>query len=102
MDNDIKMLEKFVLTTDEKAFIDNVNASRSPQFNERILPAYQIIADIYLTKQMEKSTDQIIKSNEELAKANGKYADSLNKLTLLLVGLTVILVVLTIAMLMKM
>lgn len=102
MNSDIKMLEKFNLATDERTFIDNVNASRNPQFNDRLLPAYQIMADMYLMKQIEKSTEQIIESNEALAKANGKYADSLNKLTFFLVILTIILVGLTIVMLMKM
>lgn len=102
MDSDIKMLDNFKLNEDEKCFIENVNASRSPLFNERLLPAYQIIADMYLTKQIEKSTEQIIKSNQELAIANGKYANALNKLTLFLVMLTIIIVALTVAILLKM
>lgn len=68
----------------------------------RSLIAYQIISDLYLTKQIEKSTEILIKSNEELAKSNVKYASALNKLTLFLVILTIVLVVLTLAMLLRM
>ncbi|MGE5417878.1 MAG: hypothetical protein ACM3UZ_14165 [Acidobacteriota bacterium] len=102
MDSELKMFDNYTLSEDEEIFLKNVNASRNTQFNERLLPAYQVIADMYLTKQIEKSTEELIQSNAELAKENGRYANSLNRLTLFLVILTIILVVLTIAMLLRM
>ena len=53
---DIKFLESAGLTDEDKTFIRNVMASRSDQFNPKLLPAYQIIAEFYLAKQYEVSS----------------------------------------------
>lgn len=88
MDYRVRMFEKFKLSQDERDFIRNVHASGGILSMDSA-QVHGILAQFFLAKQIEASSENTIESNRKLAESNNRYSK-------IMIGLTFVIVVLTI------
>jgi len=74
LDPELKLFEKLPLEDGELEFLENVLASRNPDFNERLLESYKTISTIYLSKQIESASKSSDKSANAMKWLTGAIA----------------------------
>ena len=87
----VNMFNKFNITKDEQDFIKNVDASGGMSMDS--YQVHSILANFYLEKHIESSTERIIESNTKLEGSNNRHSRIMIWLTLVIAILTLVMVV---------